>query len=144
MKYQCSITINLSRDRVVELFDDPENLPKWQEGLVSFTHISGEPGTPGATSDILFQMGKRRLEMVETIVERNLPDVFTATYEAKGVWNIVENRFFEDSEDITRWDIKTEFKCAGFMRVMVVLMPWLFTKQTNKMMADFKAFAETE
>jgi len=33
MKYTSEVTINLPRDRVVELFDDPDNLPKWQKGF---------------------------------------------------------------------------------------------------------------
>ena len=42
MKYTCKLVINLPRERVVELFDDPDNLPRWMEGLQSFEHLSGE------------------------------------------------------------------------------------------------------
>lgn len=44
MKYELEITINLPRERVIELFDNPDNLKKWQEGLQSFSHRSGTPG----------------------------------------------------------------------------------------------------
>ena len=44
MKYTREIVIELPRDRVIELFDDADNLSKWQEGLQSFEHVSGEPG----------------------------------------------------------------------------------------------------
>ena len=48
--YTVAIEIDLPRDRVIELFDNPDNLFKWQTGLQSFDHLSGEPGQPGAKS----------------------------------------------------------------------------------------------
>ena len=47
MKYSCELTIDLPRDEVIALFDDPDNLVKWQPGLQSFEHISGEAGAAG-------------------------------------------------------------------------------------------------
>lgn len=143
MKYSTETVIDLPRERVIELFDDPDNLPKWMDGLVSFRHISGEPGQPGAKSELVHQMGKRRIEMVETIVVRDLPERFDGTYEAKGVWNLVENRFFDEG-DQTRWKVNTEFRCSGFLKVMAWLMPGAFRKQTAKHQADFKRFAEAQ
>ena len=35
MRYSCSVTIGLPRERVLELFDSSENLAKWQNGLKS-------------------------------------------------------------------------------------------------------------
>ena len=93
MKYTLETEIHLPREEVIKLFDNQENCFKWQEGLQSFEHVSGEPGQPGAKSRLVYQMGKRRIEMMETITARNLPDEFRGTYDAKGVHNIVENRF---------------------------------------------------
>ena len=50
MKYQNEIEIDLPVNKVVELFDNPENLKRWMPGLQSFEHISGTPGQPGAKS----------------------------------------------------------------------------------------------
>ena len=122
MKYSCSGEIALPRKRVIELFDDPTNLPKWQEGLQSFTALSGTPGQVGAKSELVFLMGKRRIEMVETITRRALPDAFEGTYEAKGVWNAVANRF-TDMGDKTRWDMEIEFRLNGFLKIIGWLMP---------------------
>jgi hypothetical protein len=142
MNYTVEIDIDLPRDRVIELFDDPENLPRWQRGLVSFEHQSGEPGQPGATSRIVFQMGSRQLEMIETVTLRNLPEEFAGTYEAPGVHNIISNRFVELAPDRTRWISENEFRFSGFMKVMGVAMKGTFPKQSLKYMQDFKAFAE--
>ena len=142
MRYSVELTINLPRGRVIELFDSSENLPKWQEGLQSFEHLSGEPGQPGAKSRLLYYMGNRQVEMIETIEKRSLPDEFTGTYEANGVWNRVENRFYEDGDEATRWHIGTEFRFSGLMRIMSLFMRSSFPEQTRQTMESFKAFAE--
>jgi len=142
MKYTVSIDLELPRDRVVELFDDPDNLPKWQEGLVRFEPLEGTPGQPGARSRLVFQMGKRRIEMIETITERDLPDVFSGTYDAKGVHNVVSNRFLELGPQRTRWESQNEFRFQGFMKLIGTLMKGSFPKQSLKYLQDFKAFAE--
>ena len=142
MKYSKEVTINLPRKKVVELFDNPDNMSKWQDGLISFETISGKPGQPGSKSRLRYKMGKREIEMVETIVKRNLPNEFTGTYEARNVWNLVENFFEEVDKHTTRWTLKTEFRVRGFMRILAFLMPGMFKKQTLKNMLDFKKFAE--
>jgi hypothetical protein len=143
MRYTCETTLNLPRDRVAELFDSTENLKKWMKGLVSFDHLSGEPGQPGAKSKLVFEMGKRRMEMIETITVRNLPDEFDGTYDAKGVHNIVRNRFIERAGQ-TVWQTDSEFQFKGLMKLMGALMPGAFRKETEKHMANFKAFAESQ
>ena len=142
MKYTVTIDVELPRERVIELFDSSENLYKWQRGLQRFETIEGERGQPGSKSEMVYQMGKRRLELLETITRRELPDRFDATYDAKGVHNVCENRFIEAGPDKTRWEADQEFQMTGFMKVMGWLMPGAFKKQSLKYMQDFKAFAE--
>jgi carbon monoxide dehydrogenase subunit G len=142
MKYETELIIELPRERVIELFDDPDNLSQWQPGLKSFEHISGEAGQPGTKSKLLYEMGSRTVEMIETIEKRELPDEFTSTYEAKGVWNYNANRFYEDGPDKTRWVLDTDFRFSGFMKLMAFFMPGSFKKETMKTMMAFKRFAE--
>jgi uncharacterized membrane protein len=144
MKYKTELIIDLPRDRVIDLFDSSENLPKWQPGLQSFEHIDGDPGQPGAKSRLLYDMGNRKVEMVETVEKRNLPDEFSGTYEADGVWNWVSNRFYEEGQDKTRWEIETEFKFSGLMRILSFFMRGSFPKQTLETMEHFKRFAESD
>lgn len=144
MRYKKEILIDLPRERVIELFDNPENLAKWQEGLQSFETINGEPGQSGAKSLMLYDLNGRRVEMIETILKRDLPDEFTGTYEAQGVWNWIGNRFFEEGPDKTRWELETEFKFSGLMRILALFMRGSFPKQTLGQMTNFKEFAESE
>lgn len=142
MKYTCSIDIAKPLGEVITLFDNPDNMKHWQPGLLSFEHLSGEPGTPGAKSRLFYKMGKREIEMIETIITRNLPDEFSGTYEANGVKNIVMNRFVPIDESNTRYVSDQEFQLSGFMKLMGWLMPGSFKKQTLKYMEQFRDFAE--
>jgi hypothetical protein len=142
MKYSISIDLDLPRARVIELFDCTENLYKWQRGLQSFEALDGDPGQPGARSKMVFQMGKRKIEMVETITKRDLPDAFDGTYDGQGVHNVVKNRFVELGPDKTRWESDQEFQFKGFMKLIGFFMPGAFKKQSLKYAQDFKAFAE--
>lgn len=139
MIYSITKTINAPRARVVELFDNPDNMSKWQPELISFDHFEGELGKPGAKSRLKYQMGKREVEMIETIELRELPDRFDGIYEAKGVWNRVRNTFVDKGET-TEWIIETEFRMKGFMKLMEWFMPGAFKKQTAKFMDRFIEF----
>lgn len=144
MKYTVDIIIDLPRPKVISLFDNPDNMHKWQPDLVSFDHLSGDPGQPGAKSKLQYKMGKREIEMIETVTKNDLPNEMSGTYETKGVFNIISNRFEEVSEKQTRWVSENEFQFSGFMKLMGIFMKGAFPKQTLKFMNQFKAFAEGE
>jgi len=86
MKYTTEIEINKPIDRVIELFDNPENMKYWYPGFVSFESLVGEIGKEGAKSKIKYKIGEREIEMIQTITKRNLPGEFCGTYETKGLW----------------------------------------------------------
>ena len=143
MKYVTEIEINLPRDQMVALLDDPENMKHWQKGLISYRLLSGEAGKDGAQMELEYQMGKRHLVMVETILKRAFPTEFHATYDTKGMHNIQENYFEAVGMDQTKWTSKSEFIASSFMlRMMMFLMPGAFKKQSKIYMEDFKNFAE--
>lgn len=144
MKYTCEVTLGLPRNRVVELFDSFENLTKWQPGLRSFEHLRGEAGQPGAKTKLVYDERGRKVEMIETIATRNLPDEFSGTYEANNVKNWIKNSFFEEGESTTRWSMQTEFQFSGFMAILSKFMRRAFPKQTLKDMNRFKDFAESQ
>jgi hypothetical protein len=88
-------------------------------------------------------MGKRKLTLIETIIKRNFPYEFHATYDTKGVHNIQKNYFNDVDENTTKWISEAQFQLSGFvMKVMAFLMPGVFKKQSLKYQQDFKAFAE--
>jgi len=143
-KYSVSIDINAPIDEVIKRFDNPDLMKEWMNGLISFEHLSGEPGQPGAKSKLVFQMGKRRVEMVETIKVRNLPKEFSGTYEANGVYNEVGNFFTAKDAHTTHYETTQLFEFKGFMKVIGFLFPGAFKKQSMKYLEDFKAFVERD
>lgn len=144
MKFKCSVTIDLPIDRVIQLFDNPNNLKEWQDGFVSFEHLSGTPGETGAKSLIKYKHGKREMELIETITVKNLPEEFSGTYEHKHMDNTLKNSFVALSDQQTRLDCYihyTKFK-AFVPKIMAFLMPGMYRKFTQKWLDQFKKFAE--
>ncbi len=142
MKYTCEIIVDLPRETFIKKLDDPENMKHWQRGLVAYEHLSNNPGRDGAQMSMKYKMGRREFEMVETIIKRNLPDEFHTTYDTKGVHNIQKN-FFKEEGGKTKWVSESEFQFSGFgMKLMALLMPKAFKKQSMNYLRDFKAFAE--
>jgi len=144
MKYSLEFKIHKPMDRVIELFDSVDNLKKWQPELLSFEHLTGEPGKVGAKSKLLYKTGKKEFEMIETLLVKNLPEEFTGTYETRGMKTRVKNKFEKIDENSTKWIVENEFQLNGFMKIMAFIMPGAFKKQSFKFMERFKTFAESE
>jgi hypothetical protein len=142
MKYTSQVVINLPINEVIVLFDNEKNLFKWQPELISFEHLSGEKGEVGAKSKLIYKMGKREVEMIETITVKDLPHEFSGIYEAKGVWNEVKNYFQQTDGNATQWTSVCHFEFKGFMKLIALIMPGSFKKQSQKYLDQFKAFAE--
>lgn len=142
MKYTTEVLIELPRDEFLKKLNKAENMKHWMRGLISYEQISGEPGTEGAQMNMKFKMGKRDMEMVETIIKRNLPEEMHMVYDTKGVHNIQKN-YFKEENGKTRWVSESEFQFESFgMKLMAFLMPGAFKKQSRKYADDFKNFAE--
>ena len=143
MKYAHEITIDLPLEETIKKMDNPENMKHWQRGLQEYQILKGKSGEEGAQMKLRYKMGKRELEMVETVERNNFPNEFHATYDAKNVHNIQKNFFSKTSDGKTLWRSESEFHMSGFMlKTMATLMPGMFKKQSYKYMQDFKNFAE--
>ncbi len=144
MKYTSEIIVNLPLNEFMDKFDNAENMKHWQRGLMSVEHISGEPGMVGAKMKLNYLIGKRRMEIIETVTHRNLPNEFHGTYSTEGLDNLQENYFKELADGRTKWTSISDFMPLNFMmRCMLWLMPKAFKKQSMQYMTDFKNFAET-
>ncbi len=144
MKYTNEVIINLPRQKVVELFENPDNLAKWQPGFISIESVEGSSGEVGSKHKLKYKMGKRDIEMIETITKSDLPHLFGATYEAKNVFNSIDNHFEDLGDGKTRYSTDNEFKMSGTMKIFGWLMPGAFKKQSQKYLDLFKEFAEKE
>ncbi|MBG0566689.1 SRPBCC family protein [Actinoplanes aureus] len=153
MKYTVSIEIALPRERVVQLLADPAHYPKWLRGLVLHEPVSGEHGQVGTTSRVVMQMGNQKFEGTETITRREPVDLHEIPKEAvvhfdreivgDGMWSAARERLTEAGPHRTLWQSENEYRFNDFlMRLVGLLMPGAFRKQSRQHMQDFKAFAE--
>lgn len=143
MKYSVELIVKLPLDVFIKKFNNPENMKHWQRGLISTEHISGNPGRYGSKMKLIYKLGKREMELIETVTHRKLPHEFHGTYDAKDIHSIQENYFEETVEGHTKWTSKSEIIPLGFtMRLMTIIMPGAFKKQSLQYMKDFKNFAE--
>ena len=143
MKYTFEMEIDRPRHKVVELFDNPDNLLKWMPDLIRFEPVSGVPGQAGAKSRLVFRAGAGECEMLETVTARNLPEELSGIYETKMGVSRIANRFVE-SGGKTRWIADTDFQGSGAMKLLALAMGGAIRAQTEKMMRRFKEFAESQ
>ncbi|MFC9762338.1 SRPBCC family protein [Rhodococcus jostii] len=153
MKYTVSIEIALPRETAVQLLADSAHLPKWLRGLVLHEPLSGVHGQVGTTSRVVMQMGKQKIECTETITRREPADLrgipkgsvvhFDREIVGEGMWSAVRDRLTEAGPEMTLWVSESEYRFSGLlMRLVGLLMPGAFRKQSQQHMQDFKAFAE--
>ncbi|MDA0563349.1 SRPBCC family protein [Streptomonospora sp. S1-112] len=153
MKYTTSIEIALPRAEVLRLIADPAQMPKWLRGLVLHEPVNGAHGQVGTTSRVVFQTGGQRMEATETITRLEpahphaAPGSVVVHYEreivAEGMWQVQRDRLLEAGPHATLWESESEFRFEGvLMRLVGLLLPGSFRKQSRQHMEDFKAFAE--
>lgn len=153
MKYTVSIEIAMPREEVAQLLAEPAHMPKWLRGLVLHEPLNGIHGQVGTRSRVVMQFGQQEIEGTETITRREPADLreipkgsvvhFDRELVTEGMWSAVRDRLTEAGPDTTLWVSESEYRFNGLlMRLMGLLMPGTFRKQSLQYMQDFKAFAE--
>jgi hypothetical protein len=98
-------------------------------------------------------MGNQKFEGIETITRREPTDLhgipkgtvvhFDREIVGEGMWSAVRDRLAEAGPQTTLWQSESEYRFSGvLMRLVALLMPGAFRKQSQQHMQDFKAFAE--
>jgi hypothetical protein len=153
MKYTVSIEIALPLERVAQLLADPTHIPKWLRGVVLHEPLNGLHGQVGTKSRVVMQTGGQKFEATETITRREPADLhgipkgsvvhFEREIVAEGMWSAARERLTEADPDTTLWVSENEYRFSNLlMRLVGLLMPGTFRKQSLQHMQDFKAFAE--
>ncbi|QFG21535.1 SRPBCC family protein [Actinomadura sp. WMMB 499] len=153
MKYANSIEIALPREKVARLLADPAHLPKWLRDLVVHEPVNGVHGQLGTESRVVMQSGQRKIECTETITRREPADLhgipeesvvhFDREIVGAGMWSVVRDRLTEAGPETALWESESEYRFnSPLMRLVGLLMPGSFRKQSQQHMQDFKAFAE--
>lgn len=142
MNYQTHIQINKPLEEVISKYTDSNGYKHWMRGLSEYKTYEGVTGETGAKSIVRFDLGKRKIEMSETILSNDLPNSITVRYDAPGVRNVVKSEFTaagNKTEIVQHQEFK--FQNLG-MRIFGVLFPRIFKKQSQQYANDFKAYIE--
>jgi uncharacterized protein YndB with AHSA1/START domain len=144
MKLKFETVIDASLDTVWAAFDNPDNMPRWQQNLESFKHISGEAGQPGAVSELTYDEKGKEVVLRETITERRQPDFLAGIYESSMSKTLIVNHFDAVDESSTRWTTWCNFTFKGFMKVLSLFVSGIIRRRTEADMERFKLMVETD
>jgi hypothetical protein len=144
MNFKYEVVINRSREDVWKLFDNPDNMKKWQPTLKRFEPQSGTPGQVGAVSKLTYEENGRAIVLIETITSRNEPNEFSGTYSNPMAINSIKNHFIALDAKRTNWVMDCEFKFHGFWKLLGPLMKGAIKKRTAQDVNRFKQMAEGE
>ncbi len=144
MKLKFETVIDARRDAVWAAFDNSENMTRWQQNLVSFNHISGEPGQPGTVSELTYDQKGKKVVLKETIMERRDPDFLSGAYESTMGKTLIVNHFEVVDQNSTRWTSWCNFTFQGYMKIMSLFISSMIHKRTKADMERFKLMVETD
>lgn len=143
MKHKTEIIIDADLATVWRMFDDTDNIMKWQPTLKSFTHQSGTPGQPDAVSELVYDENGRDVVMTETITARREPYFLGAIYESKWANVVIVNHFAETESGTTLWAMNLKYGFKGFMKIMALFMRKSICDRSDTDMNRFKLLVET-
>ena len=144
MKLKFESVIDADLDTVWAAFENPDNMPRWQQNLESFRHISGQAGQPGAISELVYDEKGKRVILKQTITERRQPDFIASTYESPMGKTLIVNHFEAIDDESTRWTAWCNFTFQGFMKIMSLFVSGVIRKRTEGDMQRFKLMVETD
>lgn len=143
MKHKVEIIIDADLATVWKMFDDPDNMMKWQPTLKSVTHVSGIPGQPDAVSELVYEEGGREIVMTETITARAEPYFLGGTYESGWSDVVIVNHFAEAGDGQTLWTMNSKYGFKGLMKLMALFMRNSICERSETDMNRFKLLVET-
>lgn len=144
MKLKCETVIDADLNTVWAAFDNPDNMPRWQQNLESFKHISGKAGQPGAVSELVYDEKGKKVVLRKTITERRQPDFIAGTYESPTGKSLIVNHFEAIDDSSTRWTAWCNFTFQGLMKIMSLFVSGVIRERTEGDMQRFKLMVETD
>ncbi len=143
MKFSLELPIKRSRAEVWKVFDNTENMSKWQPSLKKFENLSGTPGQPGAVSQLTYSAGEHEFVLIEKITLRAEPERFDGFYENNFADSSIHNTFIASGENETLWKVEAEYTFKTLiMKFVGPLKKKNYVIRTQKDMQRFKELVE--
>ena len=125
---------------VIRLFRNRELQSKWQRGLVSNESLPAKDGKPQYL--VMYNLGRRKLKMTETILQDDLPALFKVHVKVKGAQHVATHSFSAIQDHSTKWISEFEYSFSGLMNLIARSMKKDFQQQSYMYTQSFKNFAE--
>ena len=144
MKYRLELTLQKPRAEVWRIFDDPNNMDKWQPTLTKIERLEGVAGQPDSVAKLTFKNGDREFSLIEKVTYRAEPERLDGMYENEFADNAVKNTFLERGSNETLWKVEVEFKFKTLaMRLIGPFVKKKFVANTQRDMDRFKTLVES-
>ena len=144
MKMKVEAEIRASRNFVWAVFENPDNLTRWQPTLESFTPQTGEVGQPGATSELVYNENGKKITMIETVTERQKPQFMAGIYDSARATSLIVIHLEEIDDNTTRFVSYTNMKFKGMMKIMSVFVAKSIRDRAEADLNRFKLLVETD
>ena len=120
-----AVTINRSVDEVWAYVYNPDNMPKWLNGLEKYEHVSGEFGQAGSKGLLHYDENGRKYVMEQEIVELVQNERILLKLTSKQLDMVVENCFKAKDTKVTEYVASAEFtRVSVVMKIMMaIFMP---------------------
>lgn len=142
MEYTTKCYIDKPIEEVIAVFEDTTKLKDWQRGLISSELIKGEAGEVGSKRRLKILLEGQKINMIETIIHKNLPHEWHGRYTSKGLESIQKNFFTAEKNNQTKWVSESKFTFSGWMLLISKVLPQVFKNRSELVMKDFKNFIE--
>jgi uncharacterized protein YndB with AHSA1/START domain len=143
MEYTTEIEINAPVTKVAGLLGNHEQMTKWMKEVKSFKALSGKPRHAGSKTLLRMHVGKE-VDVVETIVEAELPDRIVTEYEMEYGKLVVESKLRSAGKGAAVLTMGHRFELKGMLKLAAAVMKPVFIKHSQNMMESFKAVAEAK
>lgn len=144
MKFISKVVINRPVSVVWEFFDNPDNLKLWLTGFVSFEHLSGTKGEPGARSKHTYAMNGKTMEMIEEISVREPYKTFNGTITGPMITSVLRNEFKDLGNGTTELVSDTDVEFKGMlMKIVSMFIKGSFQKRQDDDLQKFKTLVES-
>ena len=143
MKIKTQVIIEADRETVWRVFDNPDNMTKWQPTLRSFTTIEGVQGQPGAVAELKYEENGREITLVERITERRDGYFMAGSYESDWGIAIIVNHFEDMPDGSTRWVGHWNYTFKGLFRFLAPFMRGSMRRRIDDDLQRFKLLVES-
>lgn len=138
-----AIVIERPLDEVWAVFDDPDLLLDWQDSLVAYEQIEGEPGATGSVSSQTIKRSSGEVELTVTVLDRRPPEFLKAHYEGLQLPFSISNTFISIDDETTEWHAVIDVRLNLMQKALAPVLKGPLSELAEKNGEDFKHFVES-